>query len=85
MARIRREEEKYVRVPKFYTFENDRDKEVILNRNFAKVNAEVDCVICEILGKAPSEALKQVIARENLRVPYLNNTPSFDVSEIRNN
>lgn len=85
MARIRREEEKYVRVPKFYTFENDRDKEVILNRNFAKVNAEVDCVICEILGKAPSEALKQVIARENLRVPYLNSTPSFDVSEIRNN
>lgn len=77
MGKIKREEHKYVRVPKFYTFDNDRDKEVILNRNFARVNAEVDCVICEILGKAPSEQLKQIILKENLRIPYLNNLPAF--------
>lgn len=78
MDAIKREEKKYVEVPKFYEFRSDREKEVILNRNFARINAEVDCIICEILGKVPDHSLRQIIKRENIRVPYFNNAPSFD-------
>ncbi len=78
MDAIKREEKKYVKVPKFYEFRSEREKEVILNRNFTRVNAEVDCIICEILGKVPDQSLRQIIKRENIRVPYFNNAPSFD-------
>lgn len=82
MDRIRREEDRFVDVPKFYTFDSDRDKEVTLNRNFARVNAEVDSMICEILGVAPSEDLKRIIIRENLKIPYFNEAPAFKKEDV---
>lgn len=69
MAKIKSEESRYQELPKFYRFSDDREKEVILNRNFERVNAEVDCIICEILGQAVDERLRKIITRENLRMP----------------
>lgn len=77
MDKISREEKMYVDVPKYYTFKDDREKEVILNRNFSRINAEVDCIICELLGKDVPEDLKKIIIRENIRIPYINNRPAF--------
>lgn len=77
MSKIQSEEAHYKDLPKFYTFSNDREKEIILNRNFERVNAEVDCIISELLGKLVSEDLKRVIIRDGLRIPRINGEPAF--------
>ena len=41
--------------PKIYAFSSEREKEVMLNRNFKRVNDEVKAMINELLGKAPEE------------------------------
>lgn len=51
MARIKEEESKYVDLPKIYAFDNEREKEIMLNRNFKRVNEEVDTMIKELLNK----------------------------------
>lgn len=50
MKKIKREEEHYVPLPKIYEFKNDREKEIMLNRNFKRVNQEVEGMIKELLG-----------------------------------
>lgn len=50
MKKIKREEEHYVPLPKIYEFKNDREKEIMLNRNFKRVNQEVEEMIKELLG-----------------------------------
>ena len=50
MKKIKREEEHYVPLPKIYEFKNDREKEIMLNRNFKRVNQEVEDMIKELLG-----------------------------------
>lgn len=50
MKRIKAEEEHYVPLPKIYEFKNDREKEIMLNRNFKRVNQEVEDMIKELLG-----------------------------------
>lgn len=52
MKKIKDEEDHYVPLPKIYEFKNDREKEIMLNRNFKRVNEEVDKMIKELLGMA---------------------------------
>lgn len=49
MAAIKREEKAYVELPKIYSFSSPKAKEVVLNRNFSKINKEVENLINEIL------------------------------------
>ena len=55
MEKIKQEEFYYVDLPKIYAFTSEREKEVMLNRNFKRVNDEVKAMINELLGKAPEE------------------------------
>lgn len=50
MAKIKNEENHYVDLPKIYEFKNDREKEIMLNRNFKRVNQEVESMVKELLG-----------------------------------
>ena len=50
MKKIKEEEDHYVPLPKIYEFKNDREKEIMLNRNFKRVNEEVEKMIKELLG-----------------------------------
>ena len=52
MKKIKDEEDYYVPLPKIYEFKNDREKEIMLNRNFKRVNEEVDKMVKELLGMA---------------------------------
>lgn len=52
MKKIKDEEDHYVPLPKIYEFKNDREKEIMLNRNFKRVNGEVDKMVKELLGMA---------------------------------
>ena len=52
MDEIRNEEKHYVELPKIYEFRNDREKEIMLNRNFKRVNQEVEDMVKELLGIA---------------------------------
>ena len=52
MKKIKDEEDHYVPLPKIYEFKNDREKEIMLNRNFKRVNEEVDKMVKELLGMA---------------------------------
>lgn len=49
MERIKEEESKYVELPKIYSFDNDREKEIMLNRNFKRVNQEIEEMVQELL------------------------------------
>ena len=52
MKKIKDEEDHYVPLPKIYEFKNNREKEIMLNRNFKRVNEEVDKMVKELLGIA---------------------------------
>ena len=52
MKKIKDEEDHYVPLPKIYEFKNDREKEIMLNRNFKRVNDEVEKMVKELLGIA---------------------------------
>ena len=52
MKKIKDEEDHYVPLPKIYEFKNDCEKEIMLNRNFKRVNEEVDKMVKELLGMA---------------------------------
>ena len=48
--KIKNEEDHYVPLPKIYEFKNDREKEIMLNHNFKRVNDEVEKMVKELLG-----------------------------------
>ena len=50
MKKIKNEEDHYVPLPKIYEFKNDREKEIMLNRNFKRVNQEIEDMVKELLG-----------------------------------
>ncbi len=50
MKKIKEEEDHYVDLPKIYEFRDDREKEIMLNRNFKRVNHEVEAMVKELLG-----------------------------------
>ena len=52
MKVIKDEENHYVELPKLYEFRNAREKEIMLNRNFKRVNQEVETMVKELLGMA---------------------------------
>ena len=52
MKKIKDEEDHYVPLPKIYEFKNDREKEIMLNSNFKRVNDEVEKMVKELLGMA---------------------------------
>jgi len=52
MERIKQEESFYVELPKIYSFTSEKEKEIMLNRNFKRVNEEIDQMISELLGKS---------------------------------
>lgn len=50
MKKIKDEEDHYMPLPKIYEFKNDREKEIMLNRNFKRVNQEIEDMVKELLG-----------------------------------
>jgi len=52
MKKIKDEESHYVELPKIYEFTDSREKEIMLNRNFKRVNQEVEDMVKELLGMA---------------------------------
>ena len=50
MKKIKDEEEHYGPLPKSYEFKDDREKEILLKRNFKRVNQEVEDMVKELLG-----------------------------------
>ena len=50
MKKIKNEEKHYVALPKIYEFKNDKEKEILLTRNFKRVNQEVEDMVKELLG-----------------------------------
>ena len=51
MDEIKKEEAHYVELPKIYEFKDEREKEIMLNRNFKRVNQEVEEIIRVLAGK----------------------------------
>ena len=52
MKAIKAEEDQYRELPKMYKFASDREREIMLNKNFKRVNDEVDAMIKELVGSA---------------------------------
>ena len=52
MEKIKQEESFYVDLPKIYSFSSEREKEIMLNRNFKRVNEEVEQMVNELLGRS---------------------------------
>ena len=52
MAEIKKEEAQYIDLPKIYAFKDARQKEVMLNRDFARMNREIDEMIMSLLNSA---------------------------------
>ena len=50
MEEIKKEESLYVDIPKFYNFGSERDKEIMLMRNFQRINNEIAQLVSEIIG-----------------------------------
>lgn len=51
MGHIEEEKKHYVPLPKKYCFENEHEKEVLLARNFRRINEEVKQMTASLLGK----------------------------------
>ena len=52
MEKIKQEESFYVDLPKIYAFASEKVKEIMLNRNFKRVNEEVEQMVNELLGRS---------------------------------
>lgn len=62
MKKIKDEEKHYVALPKIYEFKNDKEKEILLNRNFKRVNQEVEDMVRNF-----SVSVKYVIYKYDLK------------------
>ena len=51
MRHIEEEKKHYTPLPKKYCFENEHEKEVMLSRNFRRINEEVTQLTASLLGK----------------------------------
>ena len=51
MAQIKTEEGCYTELPKIYQFASQKEKEIMLQRNFHRINDEMDAMIAELLDK----------------------------------
>ena len=56
MRHIEEEKKHYIPLPKKYSFGNEHEKEVMLSRNFRRINEDINNLTSELLGKGnPSE------------------------------
>ena len=56
MRHIEEEKKHYIPLPKKYNFGNEHEKEVMLSRNFRRINEDINNLTSELLGKGnPSE------------------------------
>jgi len=51
MEKIKDEEDKYEDIPPIYNFGSDRKMEVILSRNFNRIETDIENMINELLPK----------------------------------
>jgi hypothetical protein len=51
MRHIEEEKKHYIPLPKKYCFASEKEKEVLLARNFRRINEEIDYLTKELLGK----------------------------------
>lgn len=52
MDKIKKEEEHYQNLPEIYKFANDKHERIMKDRNFRRINDEVERFVTELLGKA---------------------------------
>ena len=57
MRHIEEEKKHYTPLPKKYCFENEHEKEVMLSRNFRRINEEVTQLTASLLGKEQERSL----------------------------
>ena len=50
MEKIKNEEAHYRDLPKFYKFANDKEKEIVLSKNFDRINNEIEYMLNQLLG-----------------------------------
>ena len=50
MSKIKKEEEHYRDLPKFYKFASDKEKEIVLSKNFDRINNEIEYMLNQLLG-----------------------------------
>ena len=50
MSKIKKEEEHYRDSPKFYKFASDKKKEIVLSKNFDRINNEIEYMLNQLLG-----------------------------------
>ena len=55
MGKIKREEKRYIDLPKLYDFGSPRNKQIMLNRTFKKVNDDIENIIRSLLGTSQSD------------------------------
>jgi hypothetical protein len=51
MRHIEEEKKHYIPLPKKYCFENEHEKEVMLARNFRRINEDINNLTSELLNK----------------------------------
>ena len=50
MGEIKNEEQHYRDLPKFYKFASDKEKEIVLSKNFDRINNEIEYMLNQLLG-----------------------------------
>ena len=50
MQEIKNEEKHYCDLPKFYKFASDKEKEIVLSKNFDRINNEIEYMLDQLLG-----------------------------------
>lgn len=58
MGKIKREEKRYIDLPKLYDFGSPRNKQIMLNRTFKKVNDDIENIIRSLLGTSQSDNME---------------------------
>ena len=58
MGKIKREEKRYIDLPKLYDFGSPPNKQIMLNRTFKKVNDDIENIIRSLLGTSQSDNME---------------------------
>ena len=55
MDKIKKEEEHYRDLPKFYKFASEKEKDIVLSKNFDRINNEIEYMLNQLLGPKPKD------------------------------
>ena len=55
MDKIKKEEEHYRDLPKFYKFASEKEKDIVLSKNFDRINNEIEYMLDQLLGPKPKD------------------------------